>query len=95
MTNSLWASPIDPVKLLRALRLRVERTGPRRFAVTVGNSESRTVLLGDRGRPATCDCGDAASRPLEACVHVLGALIFRRLPYPVIQALRQLTVGYK
>lgn len=76
---------IDPGRLLRALRLEVERLRPGCYRVT-GGDEPHLVQVGDDGRWA-CDCTDSAMRPSAVCKHRLAVYVWRRLAPSVRAAL--------
>lgn len=84
---------VDPGRLLRALRLEVERVGPRRYRVT-GGERSHVVLVRDHG-PWRCDCADTWFHPTGVCKHRLGTYLALQLAEPIRVALRDAMPGAK
>ena len=72
IVNIEAAGGIDPLRLLRALSLRVERLDRGRFRVT-GGAEPHYVDLIDRS-VERCDCGDFIWRQV-VCQHLLACLL--------------------
>lgn len=85
------ATPIDPGRMLRALRLDVAREGPGVYRVS-GGEKPHTVRLRDLGGGWSCDCVDA-TRMGNQCKHVLASILHARLDSPILAALRQVVAG--
>lgn len=79
MTQPWRKAPIDPARLIRALRLRVRTINGRQHRVEGGESgDHHWVALGDQDCPA-CDCGDHTFRD-GLCMHALAALLAMKDP---------------